>query len=375
MKSYIKYNPNLIVNLIKLDSEMFGDIDNAIKKKELHNSSTILYNNFSLTLDAIYFNPSTVYSSYFCSIYRKTPSQNYFDYVCTLNGEIEVKDYNIHNKDHYEYLAVIGIEQSDGTYDYILYENKDENDKKQLTSVEWNSWSICNIEESETSDKDNIYYKTGKTWLLGLNLDSENLTQNLNISAWDTLGVYPKIAYGQRNYHSSSMTCLLGQMGEVTELTNKSIINQDGSCSTIYSTFKEDKIYCIGDLTIYNEIQYKLVKGYDIITETGETVIGVTGKWNSMYWVPVTKFRYSEKQDIADKNSREIDKLVAWKKFCADGELKLLKDVKGNAWIVQISEPPTSNIDTKAFNSPTTITFNWKEVLNIDDISIISKKV
>jgi hypothetical protein len=29
-----------------------------------------------------------------------------------------------------------------------------------------------------------------------------------------------------------------------------------------------------------------------------------------------------------------MDKLNAWREFCADGELKLLRDIKGNGWIV-----------------------------------------
>jgi hypothetical protein len=30
----------------------------------------------------------------------------------------------------------------------------------------------------------------------------------------------------------------------------------------------------------------------------------------------------------------ETEKLDAWLDFCTDGELKLLRDMKGNAWLV-----------------------------------------
>ena len=56
-------------------------------------------------------------------------------------------------------------------------------------------------------------------------------------------------------------------------------------------------------------------------------------------------------------------------------QLKLLKDIKGNAWIVQISASTESNINTLSLYSPTTITFNWSEVMSLDDISIITEGV
>ena len=61
----------------------------------------------------------------------------------------------------------------------------------------------------------------------------------------------------------------------------------------------------------------------------------------------------------------------AWKQFISDGELKLLKDNKGNSWIVYITDIPTYNMKTMSNSQPTVISFNWKEAEDIDIVSIV----
>ena len=87
-----------------------------------------------------------------------------------------------------------------------------------------------------------------------------------------------------------------------------------------------------------------------------------------------TDYRYTERINISNRYGREVEKYQAWKEFCNDGELKLLKDVKGNSWIVQIVDNPSNSIANNIHSMPTTISFNWKEVLNTEDISIVEKE-
>ena len=65
-----------------------------------------------------------------------------------------------------------------------------------------------------------------------------------------------------------------------------------------------------------------------------------------------------------------INKLLKWKDFITNGNLKLLKDYKGNMFIVNTVETPNYKIDTNSHNQMTTISFNWAEAKNIDDVII-----
>lgn len=62
--------------------------------------------------------------------------------------------------------------------------------------------------------------------------------------------------------------------------------------------------------------------------------------------------------------------LDEWNEFCADGNIKLLKDRKGNAMLVMITET-SSQTDDVTREQTNTITFSWVEVEDIDNITII----
>ena len=82
-------------------------------------------------------------------------------------------------------------------------------------------------------------------------------------------------------------------------------------------------------------------------------------------------YRYTEKENLQSLYARETEKLESWKEFCANGNLKLLKDIKGNAWIVQIIDSPRSSIELNSNIYQTTINFSWQEMENVSDYSII----
>lgn len=62
--------------------------------------------------------------------------------------------------------------------------------------------------------------------------------------------------------------------------------------------------------------------------------------------------------------------LDEWNEFCADGNIKLLKDRKGNAMLVMITGT-SSQTDDVTREQTNTITFSWVEVEDIDNITII----
>ena len=62
--------------------------------------------------------------------------------------------------------------------------------------------------------------------------------------------------------------------------------------------------------------------------------------------------------------------LDEWNEFCADGNMKLLKDRKGNAMLVMVTGT-SSQTDDVTREQTNTITFSWVEVEDIDNITII----
>ena len=158
-------------------------------------------------------------------------------------------------------------------------------------------------------DNDNqLYNVSGSTWLLYCNVESNEITQRTSVTSWDTLGQYNKVSVGQRNFDSGTLTCLLGEV-------------------------KEYEIY---------DQNNNLTKSYDYTERTG-----------SNYY------------------DSEAEKEKEWKKFISNGNLKLLKDFKGNKWIIQIMQDSTRTIDYNAMKKVTMISIQWEEVDNSDKYSII----
>lgn len=62
--------------------------------------------------------------------------------------------------------------------------------------------------------------------------------------------------------------------------------------------------------------------------------------------------------------------LDEWNEFCADGNMKLLKDRKGNAMLVMVTGT-SSQTDDVTREQTNTITFSWVEVEDINNITII----
>ena len=151
-------------------------------------------------------------------------------------------------------------------------------------------------------------YSVGDIWMIKYNLETGEITNNTSVTKWDTLGKYSQVSIGERGYDSSSISCLLGDINKYTTVNNdNTILIQDN----------------------YNEYNSK------------------------------------------DKYSNNADKLEDWKNFCCNGNLKLLQDYKGNKWIVQILENPTHNINISTMQQITTISFNWAEVMDTQNISIV----
>lgn len=334
---------NLInVDYIKIDTDLSLDFEDAMKKVNKMQTSTTLFKNFMREDDtepsvlAKYFSPEATESGASFTIYRKTPEQKYYNYVCSLkDGAYQFLDYNVVNNQHYHYMAWIEVFKSETEVEYICYEDISESGNAKYIGTSFDRWTICDIEES---DEDGVYTKTGNLWALGLNMDNPEFSHNLSITTWDTLGKYGKVSMGSKNYESSSFTGLLGDIKE----------------------------YIIYDIPGHGEL----------VTNEVPSQFNKDGSINSNYML-YQKFnkqvyRYTEKMDLKNPYARETEKLKSWKEFCANGNLKLLRDMKGHAWIVQIIDSPKNTISLGDNINQTTISFSWQEIEDVNDYSIVT---
>ena len=78
---------------------------------------------------------------------------------------------------------------------------------------------------------------------------------------------------------------------------------------------------------------------------------------------------YAVKKHFAYYDNDE--KMLLWKKFVADQRVKLLKSPKGDMWVVAISDQTSKDVNYNTTSYPTTISFNWQEVIDKDKISIV----
>lgn len=148
----------------------------------------------------------------------------------------------------------------------------------------------------------------GETWKLRYNADPGAVTQNITKTKFDNLSQYPTYSYGLANYASGSMSCLLGR--EVVVATSTSA--------------------CMGD------------------------------------WYVERLSDNSAFRNLTSNEAISMEKL--WRALVHSGHKKLLRDIKGNMWVIQIVSSDVQNQD--GYNgSPAMLNFDWEECdLSQEDI-------
>ena len=80
-------------------------------------------------------------------------------------------------------------------------------------------------------------------------------------------------------------------------------------------------------------------------------------------WIPVqTDYTLSSSKQCIDE----------WRHCVSNGKLKLLKAPNGCMWIVAISNTNSYRTEWKSAQYPTTISFNWQEVMDVNQ-KIVTK--
>ena len=244
--------------------------------------------------------------------------------IITENNQEKIGfiDYGVVNNEYYDYVVILACDNpyviedknemliSDVNYTYI----------EERCKTCFDGWILVDLEQD--IQEENIYYVKDNIWNFKYNLESQDLTQNTSVKQWDTLGKYANVYVGKKNYISSGLSCLLGDVGYYESFDGKNIHKK-------YGYFEKD----------LNSINYDN---------------GVVSANESM--------------------NNNIDKYLQWKTFNSNGTPKLLKDYKGNMWIVQILEKPTVKNADNSNEQIYTISFNWVEIEDVKKYSILGKE-
>ena len=317
-----------ILDYIISERDTYDEYGNSIKKGEHIKKGTVYA---KLCQQEDFINKLNCSFSDDIFVYRRN-KEKLLSFVCKINlskdqiitGREDHEhrygfiDYGVYNNEYYDYVVI--LKQQDLTTDSHLG-NMEYTYSESRCKTSFNGWILVDIEKDEDSDS---YYVSEQVWNFKYNLESQDLTQNTSVSKWDTLGKYANVYIGQKNYISSGLTCLLGDVGT-------------------YYTYNGDKFK---ENFGYFEQSFENVNYDDIYNIISNEVL-----------------------------TNNIDKYLDWRTFNSNGNPKLLKDYKGNVWIVQIMENPTVKNADNSKEQIYTISFNWVEIMDWRKYPILGRNI
>ena len=247
-----------------------------------------------------------------------------------------IRDFNIGNNRYYKYVFRLVENKAGGGVEYqsgIIVPIK----------TSWQGWSITELHET---DDPKVFTAAPKdVWKFKYNISNGAQTQNVAKTQQDTLSRYPIFSHGVKNAVSGSVTCLLGREMINADYTNKEwVYEQDTSTS------------------IWTEINgpFKNLGGYRERLGRVQNFCGANPDYLSASVLGFRNLTSNEAVDMLDK----------WRDVCYSGNPKLLKDQKGQTFIIQITDP--SNTTNESWEKmPEEISFSWIEIADAKDCRII----
>lgn len=247
------------------------------------------------------------------------------------NGTI--RDFNVANDRYYKYLYRF-VYAGSGENDISLTEGL-----REIIipiKVKWYGWSLTELHEQEDDDG-KIYYTSSlkDVWKFKNNVQIGDTSQQTSKTVQETLAKFPRFIHGPKNSLSGNVTCLLG----------RDVLPYDIQTKT-YQYKKDNSGNWIWD----SEISKNIYNG---------------GGYKEELW-----------QDVHYSNAtsnKSVDMLNRWREFCFSGNPKLLKDNKGQKFIVQLHDT-SNNIEEKWYEKPVTISFSWTQIKDADEVVIIEEE-
>ena len=242
-----------------------------------------------------------------------------------------IRDFNIGNNRYYKYV-------------FRLVENKVEGGLEYQSGIivpiktSWQGWSITELHET---DDPKVFTASPKdVWKFKYNISNGAQTQNVAKTQQDTLSRYPIFSHGVKNAVGGSVTCLLGREMINADYTNKEWV------------YEQDWIETDGP--------FKNLGGYRERLGRAQNFCGTNPDYLSASVLGFRNLTSNEAVDMLDK----------WRDVCYSGNPKLLKDQKGQTFIIQITDP--SNTTNESWEKmPEEISFSWIEIADAKDCRII----
>ena len=228
-----------------------------------------------------------------------------------------VRDFNVATGHKYKYIVYAAASTDGGSVSTV--QSTAAKELSETISPDWDCWSLTELVPTTITTESPAIKKaytadTRNVWLFKYDVESGEQTQNISKTEQKTLGQFPRFAHGRQNNISSSVSCYLGS----------EIIN-------------------LGCLPENEKIPY--AQGYV----------------ERLPW----KANLTTNQKVA--------MLQEWRKIVASKNPKLIKDRKGQAFIVQVtsgSNKPTDNIGYQ----PDKINFSWTQIASLNDTIITGNK-
>ena len=246
-----------------------------------------------------------------------------------------IKDFNIANNRYYKYLYRF-VYGGSGENDLSLTEGL-----KEIiipVKVKWNGWSLTELHEQE-DDNGDIYYTASlkDIWKFKNNVQPGDLSQQTSKTAQETLAKFPRFVHGPKDVISSNITCLLGRDVLPADIRDIDYLYQK----------EKDK-------------DGKNIWGWKETTYGRYNAGGYKEElWPNVYYADAT-------------SNKSVDMLEKWRDFCYSGNPKLLKDNKGQKFIVQVHDTST-RIEDGWNGRPITISFSWTQINSADNVVIIEE--
>lgn len=289
-------------------------------------------------------------SLYSISIYKKEiwynretgkpMEQDVWTPVVLENASGTIRDFNIGNNRYYKYVFRLVENKIGGNVEYqsgIIVPIK----------TNWQGWSITELHET---DDPKVFTAAPKdVWKFKYNISNGAQTQNIAKTQQETLSRYPIFSHGVKNAVGGSVTCLLGREMINADYTNKEwVYEQDPNTSEPSFIWRE------------NNGPFENLGGYRERLGRVQNFCGTNPDYLSASVLGFRNLTSNEAVDMLDK----------WRDVCYSGNPKLLKDQKGQTFIIQITDP--SNTTNESWEKmPEEISFSWIEIADAKDCRII----
>ena len=328
--SVIDNNLRSVIGLFNFENvKSNGKIITTAAAQGISNDDQSLYS-ISIYKKEIWYNRET----------GKPMEQDVWTPVVLENASGTIRDFNIGNNRYYKYVFRLVENKIGGNVEYqsgIIVPIK----------TNWQGWSITELHET---DDPKVFTAAPKdVWKFKYNISNGAQTQNIAKTQQETLSRYPIFSHGVKNAVGGSVTCLLGREMINANYTNKEwVYEQDPNTSEPNFIWRE------------NNGPFENLGGYRERLGRVQNFCGTNPDYLSASVLGFRNLTSNEAVDMLDK----------WREVCYSGNPKLLKDQKGQTFIIQITDP--SNTTNESWEKmPEEISFSWIEIADAKDCRII----